>query len=111
MRLKLVFGLGGRIKNFEFGGEIEHFHKELVLEGRKYLRKNYKPDANQEFDYIIHFEDMGKYQESDGFVTTYEFISNGVWAGQCECGASYAHSGHNLHSRWCPRFYRTDWGR
>ena len=104
MKLKLVFGLGGRIKNFEYSGEIEHFHKELLLEGRKYLRKNCRPDANKEFDYIIHFEDAGKYTPKDGFVTDFATLSSGSWAGKCECGAAYDPTGAMNHFRWCPKY-------
>lgn len=111
MKLKLVFGLGGRIKFFEHGGEIESFHKELLLEGRKYVHKNYRPDANKEFDYIIHFEDAGKYDQTNGFITDWDSISSGIWAGKCECGATYGHSAPGSHSLWCPKYQRTDWGR
>ena len=104
MKLKLVFGLGGRIKFFEHGGEIESFHKELLLEGQKYVHKNYRPDANKEFDYIIHFEDAGKYDQSSGFITDFESLFSGSWAGKCECGASYDPTGAMNHFRWCPKF-------
>ena len=104
MKLKLIFGLGGPIKSHTWYGTIEDFPKVLELDGYRHSIANYRPDANKEFDYIIHFWRLGLVDPADGYIKNYGELTDLFSANGCQCGSAYDSSASSIHARWC-NFY------
>jgi hypothetical protein len=101
VKIKVVFGLGGPVKTCDWYRDIEDFYKVISLGDVRHTMANYRPDANKEFEYIVHYNRVGPTDPNDLPIQTWEDLVR--WSSTCECGVLYS-SASSAHSRWCPKY-------